>query len=64
MEHMSIGGGGSGKALARPLAEEITVNNLSKKKSSTDGSKYLDYLWERASSWTTFRWCWHCMGAR
>jgi hypothetical protein len=39
---MSVGGGGSGKALACPLADEITENNLSMKKSSIDGKKYLD----------------------
>jgi hypothetical protein len=40
------------------------LNHLSMKKSSIGGNKYLDYLWERKSSWTTFRWCWHCMKAR
>ncbi len=58
IEHMHVGGGGSGEALACLLAEEITVNNLSMKKSSIDGKKYLDYyLWERTSSRSTFRWC-------
>jgi hypothetical protein len=40
---MSVGGGGSGKALTHPLVEEIMENNLSMKKSSIDGKKYLDY---------------------
>jgi hypothetical protein len=60
---MSVGGVSSGEALAHPLAEEIMGNSLSMKKSSIDGKIYLDYLWERTSSWTTFRWCWGCMGA-
>jgi hypothetical protein len=61
---MCIGGGSSTKALSRLLVEEITLNNLSMKKSSIGGNKYLEFLWERTSSRTTFRWCWGCMGAR
>jgi hypothetical protein len=64
VEHMSVGGGGSSKALARLLAEEIMGNNLGMQKRSIDGKEYLDYLWEYTNSLTTFRWCWCCMGAR
>jgi len=37
---------------APPVGGE-DVNNLSMKKSSIDGNKYLDYLWEHGCSRTT-----------
>jgi hypothetical protein len=43
-ERRSVGGGDSDEALARPLAANIGVNNLSMKKSSILVTRYLDYL--------------------